>query len=155
MDRRHEKYWTENRKPVRARKLWDVIPADADISEGWRPKHFLAFAVWNYADNAVQILEVTQTTILGQFSDLIAKPDWGDPRGYDITVIRKGQALDTEYTVQASPHKALHPDIQAAFGEKKLKLEALFEGSDPFAGRRPSRRARTMLRSRAGSSRRR
>ena len=28
--------------------------------------HFWAFAVWNYADNAV--LEVTQATILGQFS---------------------------------------------------------------------------------------
>jgi hypothetical protein len=67
-------------------------------------------------------------------SDLIANPDWGDPRGYDITVIRKGKSLDTEYTVQPSPHKALHPDIEKAFGEKKLKLEALFDGGDPFAG---------------------
>jgi hypothetical protein len=28
----------------------------------------------------------------------------------------------------------VHPDIQAAFEEKKLKLEALFEGGDPFSG---------------------
>src|SRR5205085_12675627 len=105
--------------------------ADADIGQGWKPKHFWAFAVWNYTEHAVQVLEVTQATILGQFSDLIANPDWGDPRGYDITVIRKGQALDTEYTVQPSPHKALHPDIQLAFEEKKLKLEALFDGGDP------------------------
>jgi hypothetical protein len=68
-----------------------------------RTKHFWAFAVWNYADNAVQILEVTQATILGQSSGLISNTDWGDPRGYDISVIRKGQSLDTEYTVQPSP----------------------------------------------------
>jgi hypothetical protein len=58
----------------------------------------------------------------------------GDPRGYDITVIRKGQSLDTEYTVQPTPPKEFHPDVQAAFEEKKLELEAVFEGGDPFGG---------------------
>ena len=77
---------------------------------------------------------MTQTTILGQFSDLIGNADWGDPRGYDITVVRKGKDFDTEYTVQPSPHKPVHPDIQTAFEEKKLKLEALFDGGDPFGG---------------------
>src|SRR5450631_2343024 len=35
-------YWTESKKPVRAKERWSIIPVDADISgkNGWNPKHF-------------------------------------------------------------------------------------------------------------------
>jgi hypothetical protein len=61
-------YWTADRKPVRARELWKVIPTDADISgpNGWSPKHFWAFVVYNFEDKAIQILELTQATIQRQ-----------------------------------------------------------------------------------------
>lgn len=127
----HE-YWTEDRKPVRSRELFKFIPTDADISNGFKPKHFWAFVVWNYAESAVQILELTQTTIQSALTDLIQSDDWGDPRGYDVTVNRKGSKLDTEYTVQPSPHKELPADIKAAFEAKPINLEALFDGANPF-----------------------
>lgn len=127
----HE-YWTEDRKPVRSRDPFRVIPADANISNGFKPKHFWAFVVWNYAETAVQILELTQTTIQSALTDLIQSEDWGDPRGYDVTVIRKGSKLDTEYSVQPSPHKDVAPEVKAAFEAKKINLEALFDGANPF-----------------------
>ncbi len=128
----HE-YWTEEpRKPVRSREPFKFIPNDADISNGFKPKHFWAFIVWNYAEAAVQILELTQSTIQSALTDLIQSEDWGDPRGYDVTVNRKGSKLDTEYTVQPSPHKDVTPEIKAAFEAKKINLDALFEGANPF-----------------------
>lgn len=125
-------YWTDERKPVRSREAFKFIPNDADISNGFKPKHFWAFVVYNYAEAAVQILELTQSTIQSALTDLIQSEDWGDPRGYDLTVNRKGSKLDTEYTVQPSPHKELAADIKAAFEAKKINLEALFDGANPF-----------------------
>ena len=58
----------------------------------------------------------------------------GDPREYDLTINRKGQKLDTEYTVQPSPAKKLSAEIQAAFEAKPINLEALFDGANPFEG---------------------
>jgi hypothetical protein len=58
-------YWTESKKPVRAKERWTTIPVDADISgkNGWNPKHFWAFVVWNFDTKQAEILEITQTTI--------------------------------------------------------------------------------------------
>ncbi len=57
-----------------------------------------------------------------------------DPREYDLTINRKGQKLDTEYTVQPSPSKPLSADVKAAYEAKPINLEALFEGANPFEG---------------------
>lgn len=70
---------------------------------------------------AVQILEVTQATIQSAIANLVSSQEWGNPREYDITVTRKGSKLDTEYTVQPSPHKTLSEDIKREFESKKLK----------------------------------
>jgi hypothetical protein len=47
---------------------------------------------------------------------------------------RKGQKLETEYTVQPSPAKASLGRHQAAFEAKPVNLEALFVGGNPFEG---------------------
>jgi hypothetical protein len=125
-------YWTDQRKPVRARKLWDVIPVDADISNGWNPKHFWAFVVWNFDEKAIQILEITQSTIQRALTDLIHNEEWGDPRNYTITVNRKGEKLETEYSVVPSPAKPVPQDIMDAYQDKKIDLTLLFDGGDPF-----------------------
>ncbi len=127
-------YWTEDRKPVRAKDLWKVIPADADISgqRGWNPKHFWAMPVWNFDDKAIQILELTQVTILNALQELIHNEDWGDPRNYSITVTRKGEALETEYSVVPSPAQPTPADIIEAYKAKPINLEALYTGDNPF-----------------------
>lgn len=81
----------------------------------------------------VEILEITQTTIQTALEELIHSEDWGDPLGYSITVNRKGEGLETEYSVVPSPAQAM-PDALKAYKEKPINLEALFTGGNPFEG---------------------
>lgn len=129
-------YWNQEGKPVRLRKAPGGLPLDIrqnDDGSYDRVKHFWAIPVWNYAEGAVQILELTQSTIQAAITDLVSSEEWGNPKGYDLTVNRKGEKLSTEYTVQPSPHKPLDEKIVAEYANKTLNLEALFEGGDPFA----------------------
>jgi len=127
-------YWNEDGKPVRAKEMWKVVPADADLNKGWPQKHFWALPVWNFETEAVEILQLTQSTIQSQMQELINSEEWGDPRGYSITINRKGEALETEYSVVPSPAKATPPEIMEAYKEKAINLEALFSGGNPFEG---------------------
>jgi hypothetical protein len=38
----------------------------------------------------------------------------------------------TEYTVQPSPHSVITPTIKAAYVGKKINLNALYDGANPF-----------------------
>jgi hypothetical protein len=127
-------YWTEARKPVRARQLWRTIPADADITgeRGWNPKHFWAMVVYNLDEKAIQILEITQSTILTALQELIQNEEWGDPRNYSITINRKGEKLETEYSVVPSRAKPTPDDVLKQYQEKPINLDALFDGKNPF-----------------------
>lgn len=122
-------YWNTSNKPVRAKKMWDAIPSDARLEDGqFKPKHFWAFVVFNYDAKRVQIMEVTQKSIMSAMEALVHNPKWGDPKGYDITVTRTGDGLDTEYSVMPEPHSPA-PDTSVP----TIRLEALFDGSDPFS----------------------
>jgi len=123
-------YWNEENKPVRLRKSPDEAPAD--MRQGDKLKHFWAFAVWSYRDNAIQIMEVTQASIREQIQALVDSEEWGDPKGYDITVTRSGQKLETSYSVQPSPHKAMPSQAHDDLLVTTINLEALFENGDPF-----------------------
>jgi hypothetical protein len=78
----------------------------------------------------VQILEITQASIQEPILDLASNQDWGDPREYNITVNKKGQKLDTEYTVQPSPKSAVPAEAHAAYRESRINLDALFTGGE-------------------------
>jgi hypothetical protein len=64
--------------------------------------------------------------------ELIHPEEWGDPLGYSITVNRKGENLETEYSVVPSPAKETPADIIQAYKDKPINLEALFTGGNPF-----------------------
>ena len=64
--------------------------------------------------------------------ELIHSEEWGDPLGYSITVNRKGENLETEYSAVLSP--ATPDDILQKSKEKPMNLEALFTGGNPFEG---------------------
>lgn len=95
-------------------------------------KHFWAFLVWNYQAQSVQILEITQVSIQKTIQDLSKDDEWGAPFFYDIKVTRKGEDLNTEYSVTPSPKKDLTDEIKKAALEKPAYLEALYEGADPW-----------------------
>ena len=88
--------------------------------------------VFDYADNQVKILEITQQTIQKTIQDLAANEDWGSPSEYDIKITRKGQEKQTEYTVMPSPKKPLTEEIKKAALDKPVNLDTLFKNGDPF-----------------------
>jgi len=63
---------------------------------------------------------------------LALNEDWGDPRDYNITVVKKGQKLDTEYTVTPSPKSGVPSEANKMLQVTSIDLKALMRGEDPF-----------------------
>ena len=128
-------YFTTENKPVRSKESFNEIPND--IKTGGRILPFWAFIVWNCNEKKIQIMELTQKTIMQPIQVLVKNPKWGDPKSYDITITRKGMGLlDTEYSVMPNPHSDMPEEAKEAFMNKPIKLENLYLGEDPFVGRR-------------------
>lgn len=95
-------------------------------------KAFWAMVVWNYANEKVMLLEVTQGSILKALTNLGADPDWGNFTNYDIKVTKKGSGLKTEYSVMPLAPKPLSEAAMKAIALEPINLEALYEGKDPW-----------------------
>lgn len=128
-------YWTEDSKPVRAKQKWDGVPADCKEEDDgtFKINHFWAFAVWNYDEKKVMILEITQKTVMQGIKALVENKRWGDPKNYDILITKTKDGGKTSYQTQALPPIG-EPDetIREAYAKKTVNLEALFTGADPF-----------------------
>jgi len=114
-------------KPIRVKSLDEASKKNEGAQ--YDSKQFIAFVVWNYEESKMQILEVTQTTIIKALQGLEKSKDWGDVMQYDIVIERSGQKLDTEYSVRPVPPKEFKEDVS---GLAKVNLEALYESGDPF-----------------------
>jgi hypothetical protein len=96
-------------------------------------KHFWAFIVFNYNVEEIQIMHVTQATIRKNIEALCKDKDWGAPYGYDIKVMKTGEGVDTEYSVNPVPHKPVEEYILKCFKDRPCNLEAIFFNEDPFS----------------------
>jgi len=118
-------YWNTDSKPVRSKEQFTSVPANAKLP--FKSKHFWAFPVYSYKYKRVQVLELTQSTIMGAMQALIKNEKWGDPTKYDVTITRRGEKLDTEYSVMPEPHTPA-PEVDMP----EIDLEKLYTGEDPF-----------------------
>lgn len=131
-------YWTEEdgkRKPNRLRMEQQFSSEDIAPASVEDVKHFWAMVVWNYDAKRLQILEITQKSIMKAIRALTKSEDWGDPKGtkgYDILITREGEGMETEYSTQPGKPKELDKAIVKAYKEANIKLEALFDNEDPF-----------------------
>ena len=125
-------YWNTAGKPVRLRERPSGRPVDIRTENDGKEnvKHFWAFAVWNYADKMVQVLEVTQKQIQNGIKDLVDDEAWGDPKQYDIAVTRNGSGFDTEYLTKGIPPKPLGDGIAEEYAKNPVNLPALYDGGD-------------------------
>lgn len=103
-------------------------------------KHFWAFKVWNYNDERVQVFQITQSTIQGALMALLEDDAWGSPTGYDITITRVGDGMETKYSLVPTPPKELPEGIKEKSDSVKVDLEKLFAGLDPFGFEPTSKR---------------
>lgn len=127
-------WWVEadgKQKPRRKPLDQRISPEELDAES--KPRQFIAFPVWNYADEAVQILQLTQKGVMKTLASYEADEDWGDLSGYDIKITRTGEGYDTTYMTSPSPKKPIEKHIAEAYKQTPINLNALFDGSDPFA----------------------
>ena len=116
------------RKPYRW-KIGEDIPDGVED----KPKQFWAILVFNYDAKRIQILELTQSKLRQEIKTLAEDEEWGDPRKYDLKIVRNGEGIETSYAMTPSPKKKRSDEINAAVKDMKINLEALFTGDDPFA----------------------
>ena len=127
----------EGRRPVRVRTLEEIPDEVREATDTWqKAKHFWAFAVYNYASQTIQILEIKQKTVMRAIEAFVKNPKWGDPQNFDLQIekVRTGsQERDVEYNVIPEPPSTLDAGIMELAKQVPVRLEALYEGADPFA----------------------
>ena len=133
--------WEESAEGRKPHRFKDFKQAVNSPYAGDKIKHFWAFAVWNYAAKQVQVLQITQKSIMKAIEALHADDDWGDPLTYDLVVNRTGDGMDTEYTVQPKPKKPVTEEMTEALKVSKVDLESLFTGNYPMSEQKNENKA--------------
>jgi hypothetical protein len=95
-------------------------------------KPFWVCYVWDYAREGLYVLEISQSSILRSLTNYAQDEDWGDFTGYDLKLRKEGSGKETKWHVTPLPHKPLSDKIVKALQENPVKLDALYEGGDPW-----------------------
>jgi hypothetical protein len=125
------------RVPIRVRTA-EEVPTEVRnaASSRAKAKHFWAFVVYNYQTQTIQVLELKQQTIMRAIEAFAKNPTWGNPMQYDLIVekVKTGSRdRDVEYNVIPEPPTPLDPGIAELAQQVPVRLDALYNGEDPFA----------------------
>jgi hypothetical protein len=100
-------------------------------------KAFWAVHVWDYAKDGLFVMEITQNSIRRSLEMLAMNEDWGDLTTFDFKLKKEGSGIDTNYSVIPIPPKPLDAKIKKAVETTKIRLEALYDGLDPWGDIEP------------------
>lgn len=125
----------KDKKPFRHEgQVCKIKPEEVDNNQNGKPaiNYFWAMVVWNYETKQIQVLEITQKTIMSPLYDLEQNPDWGDLRNYDIEINKKKEGDKTTYNVLGIPPKPLADNIKELYSKSEIDLKKLFDGKYPI-----------------------
>lgn len=133
--------WTDNNgKPLalRSKVKEDIDASKAAINKlTGKPnqvKQCIAAVVYNYNSKAIETLETDKATIIRALWSLDQDEDFGDLKKYDIKIKKSGTGTDTKYEVNPLSKEPVSKEIQDAFEESDIDLEALFEAKKSTNG---------------------
>lgn len=119
----------KDKKPMRFRP--DNKPkAAADPTKPIKP--FWAVHVWDYSKEALYIMEITQNSVRTALEMLAMNEDWGDLTTFDFKIKKEGAGMDTNYSVIPIPPKPMTQVIKDCMAASPVRLEALYDGLDPW-----------------------
>jgi hypothetical protein len=99
-------------------------------------KFAIAVPVYNYESGKVQVLQITQKSILKELDSISQMEDYAELLSWDFNISKKGSGLTTEYTVRPVPRKkGSQEHIDAAWLESKSEgfdISRLLTGGNPF-----------------------
>jgi len=125
----------KNKKPFRHEgQICKIKPEEVDENQNGRPNinYFWAMTVWNYSKKMVQILSITQKSIMTPLLNYEQGDEWGDLKGYDIEITKHKEGDKVTYFVSAMPPKAISKEITEALESSKVDLSKLFDGKYPM-----------------------
>ena len=128
-----QKDGTLSPKPLRCKdEEAEATYAEVNLKDPVR--HFWAMTIWNYNTSAVEILEITQKTVMTAIMGLNKSVDWGHPTGYDMVITKTVVGDRTTYGVQGGRKSLLEAEeVRAAFHAKPLSIRKLYTNEDPWA----------------------
>ena len=99
-------------------------------------KFCLALAVYNFDTARVEILQLSQKSLIRELDAISQMPDYDDLTAVDFLLGKEGSGLNTEYKLTPVPRKkGADKDIAAAWDDTRsagFDLSRLLEGADPF-----------------------
>lgn len=123
-------------KPIR-RKTIEEIPLNElgtnAFGQQEKPVLFWAFPVFVFDETNVQICEIHQVGLMRELERLGSNSNWGDPRLYNIEIMKTGAGNKTAY--QVTPKRDSFPEEfleVASQGANSIDLSKLFVNEDPF-----------------------
>ena len=118
-------------------ELGNFIPREGRGGPGTADVKFaIAIPAFNYESGTVQVLSITQKSILRELDAISQTEDYADLLSWDFTLGKKGTGLLTEYTLRPAPRKKGSQDhIDTAWEEAQgagFDLSRLIGGGNPF-----------------------
>jgi len=99
-------------------------------------KFAIAVPVYNFDAGSVQVLSLTQKSILKEIDAISQEEDYEDLLAWDFSLSKKGSGLTTEYKLRPAPRKkGAQEHIDAAWIEAKsngFDISRLLTGGNPF-----------------------
>jgi hypothetical protein len=118
-------------------ELGDYTPREGRGGPGTADVKFaIAVPVFNYDTGSVQVMSLTQKSILRELDAISQEEDYSELMAWDFTLSKKGTGLTTEYKLRPAPRKKGSQDhIDSAWDESKsngFDLTRLLTGGSPF-----------------------
>jgi hypothetical protein len=120
-----------------AQELGDFEPREGRGGPGTVDiKFFIAVPVYNFDSGSVQVLSLTQKSIIKELDQISQMEDYENLLEWDFNLSKKGSGLLTEYTLRPVPRKkGAQEHIDAAWLEAKASgfdISRLLTGGNPF-----------------------
>ena len=117
----------------------------ATVTDDTVAKPFMAFLVWNYELEKIQIFQFSQSSIATPMIESLSNEEVeAEPTLYDFVLSAKGTGRDKRYNVLCMAGRrrkeAVDKQIISAWEQAKadgFDLNALLEGQDPFKAKAP------------------
>src|SRR3990167_3730136 len=125
----------KDKKPFRHEGMeCKIKPEDVDKNSygNLAISFFWAAVVWNYKEKKIQVLSLTQTTIMDVLYDYTQQEEFGDVHGYDIKINRNKEGDKVTYITTAMPPKPVAKEIAELYAGTDVNLKAIFRGEYPM-----------------------
>jgi hypothetical protein len=105
-------------------------PGTADV------KFFIALPVYSFDSGKVQVLQLTQKTLIKELDAISQLDEYENLLEFDFSVSKKGSGLTTEYAIRPLPRKkGAQEHLSAAWIEAQAEgfdISRLLTGANPF-----------------------